>query len=125
GNALTFRSLPSDPAVAQESIRALLAADHRPTALLCRSDFLAEAAARAIGELSRAVRREIEVMVCEPASPQQCPYACVRPTIPLEEQSRMLGRLIRQLAQNQQPDPAQVAIPVTIQESGHRMRNRP
>lgn len=115
-SAFMLRSLPADMAIAQEIIAALLAGSDRPTGLICRSDFLAEAAARAVAQLGRAARGAIEIMVCEPSAPAQCRYVCIRPTIPLEEQSRMLGRMIRQLVQGQRPDPAQVVIPVTVQK---------
>lgn len=107
------RSVPSIPETAAGMIRSLLKSDEAPTALICRSEALAQVASLVASELKIKVPRQLRIVVAEAVEN----FPCVRPQISQEEQGAIVGRMLKQLSQGQRPNPDHVLVPVALHHS--------
>ncbi len=108
GVALRVRSVPALEEVTLSTIKSLLKSGDAPTALICRSETLAKAAATAAIELKIKVPKDLRIVVAETSSV----FPCVVPTISQEEQGAIIGQMLKQLSKGKTAQPHSVSIPV-------------
>ncbi|MFN7142065.1 MAG: substrate-binding domain-containing protein, partial [Limisphaerales bacterium] len=106
--SMRVRSVPAMEEVTLGTIKSLLRCDDVPSALICRSEKLARAAAAAAVELGIKIPKQLRIVVAENSNL----YPCVVPTVSQEEQGRIIGRMLKQLGQGQKAEPHCVRIPV-------------
>ena len=108
GISVRVRSMPSIEEVTLGTIKALLRQEGAPTAVLCRSEKLARAAAAAAGELNIPVPGQLRIVVAETSSV----FPCVVPTVSQEEQGVMIGKMLKELSEGRPLSCSCVRIPV-------------
>ena len=114
--ALTIRSFPADEAMVSHSVGQLLSGLEGPTGFICRSEFLANSAARAVESMGFRVPQDVQVTLCDYFKPWptrlRFPYAA--PTLDARAVGAVAGRMLLQLAEGKPPDPHHVVVPVNV-----------
>jgi DNA-binding LacI/PurR family transcriptional regulator len=123
GRSLTIRSVPATSELANGTVRMLLADKNRPTALICRSQSLANVAAEVAGDLLLKLPKDLEIAVCDPVlggdggDPR---FTVAQPQVGQEEQGAMLARFLKTLAAGQRLEPDHILIPVQLRTAQAR-----
>jgi DNA-binding LacI/PurR family transcriptional regulator len=117
GRHLTIRSLPVAREMAAGSVRMLLEGKERPTALICRSQSLANTAVEIAGDLALKMPGDLEIAICDPVldgDGGDARFTVAQPEIEQEEQGAIIGRILKQLAAGKRPEPDHLSIPVRL-----------
>jgi DNA-binding LacI/PurR family transcriptional regulator len=124
-DTLAIRCLPADAETVKASVRALLGRAPYPLGLVCRTEFLAQAAAASTSasasERKRAGKAKPRIVVCDVYRKDAGvpPFPFIRTTLDPEEIGRELGLLLVQQARGASVHPARKLIPVTLEDPDH------
>lgn len=116
--ALVIRSAPSEEDLTENAIRELLVSPSRPTALICSTRQIYEAANTVCTTLSLNPRSDVQLALRTPtANPKEMvPAPGIQPRVDTDDESegRMLGRMLASFSREEWPDPDHFQIPVYL-----------
>ena len=116
GPALTMRNVPEDREAIRDMVTAFLANSSERPAILAGTTFMADVVVEVIEGLGLKVQRDV-VVVAEHYFNEHEPkrrYAVTRPTLDFPQQGACIGRMLKQLAAGEAPNPHHVLIPVVL-----------
>lgn len=116
--SLTIVSVPTEPSVVLEEIKAILAQPDPPTAFLCRASFCAKPVVSALNELGRKIGCDVDVVDLQNyCDIDQLCNACVVPKLSLADQIVRIGGMLKSQMEKQPLGSRGEIIPVELQES--------
>lgn len=121
-NALSFQIVAESAASVGAAVRHFLELPDRPTAIIARSEQLADLVSTALSELGLRTGKDIDVVFIDHATSvaEQSPYPHVQSKQSREEGAMLMGEMLARLSRGETPQQYKVVIPMELCNARNR-----